>query len=59
MLEALGPSQNRAQSVNLFLHSPLIKVIGKTRKGKSIEQLQGKLGWTSTQVRNSISRTSA
>ena len=37
----------------------LVKAAGKARKGKSIDQLQDKLGWTKTQVRNAIARASA
>jgi uncharacterized Zn finger protein len=34
----------------------LLKAIGKARKGKSVDQLQDKLGWTKIQVRNAITR---
>jgi uncharacterized Zn finger protein len=37
----------------------LVKAVGRTRKGKSVDQLQEKLGWTKTQVRNAISRAGA
>ena len=37
----------------------LAKALGKTRKGKSLEQLQGRLGWTKIQLRNAISRAGA
>jgi uncharacterized Zn finger protein len=37
----------------------LVKAAGKARKGKSVDQLQDKLGWTKTQVRNTITRASA
>lgn len=37
----------------------LVKAVGRTRKGKSVDQLQDKLGWTKTQVRNAISRAGA
>ncbi len=37
----------------------LVKALGRARKGKSIEQLQDKLGWTKLQVRNTITRASA
>ena len=37
----------------------LVKTVGRARKGKSVEQLQDKLGWTRTQVRNTITRASA
>jgi uncharacterized Zn finger protein len=37
----------------------LVKAVGKARKGKSVEQLQEKLGWTRTQVRNAITRANA
>jgi predicted transcriptional regulator of viral defense system len=37
----------------------LVKALGKTRKGKSLEQLQGRLGWTKIQLRNAISRAGA
>ena len=37
----------------------LLKAVGKARKGKSVEQLQEKLGWTKMQVRNAISRANA
>ena len=34
----------------------LVKALGRTRKGKSLEQLEGRLGWTKIQLRNAISR---
>jgi uncharacterized Zn finger protein len=34
----------------------LVKAVGRARKGKSVDQLQDKLGWTRTQVRNTITR---
>ena len=37
----------------------LVKAVGRARKGKSVDQLQDKLGWTKTQVRNAISRANA
>jgi predicted transcriptional regulator of viral defense system len=37
----------------------LVKAVGRARKGKSVDQLQDKLGWSRTQVRNTISRASA
>jgi len=37
----------------------LIKALGKTRRGKSFEQLQDRLGWTKIQLRNAISRVGA
>jgi predicted transcriptional regulator of viral defense system len=37
----------------------LVKALGKTRQGKSLEQLQGRLGWTKIQLRNAISRAGA
>jgi uncharacterized Zn finger protein len=37
----------------------LAKALGKTRQGKSLEQLQGRLGWTKIQLRNAISRAGA
>jgi uncharacterized Zn finger protein len=37
----------------------LAKALGKTRKGKSLEQLQGTLGWTKIQLRNALSRAGA
>lgn len=37
----------------------LLKAVGKARKGKSLEQLQDRLGWTKTQIRNAISRAGA
>jgi predicted transcriptional regulator of viral defense system len=37
----------------------IVKAVGKARQGKSVEQLQQKLGWTKTQIRNAISRASA
>ncbi len=36
----------------------LVKAVGRARKGKSVDQLQDKLGWTRTQVRNTITRAS-
>jgi uncharacterized Zn finger protein len=37
----------------------LAKALGKTHKGKSLEQLRGRLGWTKIQLRNAISRAGA
>jgi uncharacterized Zn finger protein len=37
----------------------LVKAAGKARKGKSVDQLQDKLGWTKTQVRNTLTRANA
>jgi hypothetical protein len=37
----------------------LVKAVGKARKGKSVEQLQEKLGWTKMQIRNAITRANA
>jgi uncharacterized Zn finger protein len=37
----------------------LVKAVGRARRGKSVDQLQDKLGWTKTQVRNTITRASA
>lgn len=37
----------------------LVKAVGRARKGKSVDQLQNKLGWSKTQVRNTITRASA
>ncbi len=37
----------------------LVKAVGKARKGKSVDQLQDRLGWTKVQVRNAISRAGA
>jgi hypothetical protein len=37
----------------------LVKAVGRARKGKSVDQLQDKLGWSRTQVRNTITRASA
>jgi uncharacterized Zn finger protein len=37
----------------------LVKAVGKARQGKSVEQLQERLGWTKMQVRNAISRADA
>src|SRR6266511_487881 len=37
----------------------LVKAVGKARTGKSVDQLQEKLGWTKMQIRNAISRASA
>jgi uncharacterized Zn finger protein len=37
----------------------LVKAVGKARRGKSVDQLQDKLGWTKTQVRNTLARASA
>jgi len=37
----------------------LVKALGKARKGKSLEQLQGKLGWTKIQLSNALSRAGA
>jgi uncharacterized Zn finger protein len=37
----------------------LVNALGNTRQGKSLEQLQGRLGWTTRQLRNAISRAGA
>jgi uncharacterized Zn finger protein len=37
----------------------LVKAVGIARKGKSIDQLQAKLGWTRVQVRNTVRRADA
>ena len=37
----------------------LVKAVGRARKGKSVDQLQDKLGWSRVQVRNTITRASA
>jgi uncharacterized Zn finger protein len=37
----------------------LVKALGNTRKGKPLEQLQDRLGWTKIQLRNAISRAGA
>lgn len=37
----------------------LVKALGKARKGKSLEQVQAKLGWTKIQLRNALSRAGA
>jgi uncharacterized Zn finger protein len=37
----------------------LVKAVGRARSGKSVDQLQEKLGWTKTQVRSAIRRASA
>ena len=37
----------------------LVKALGKTRQGKSLAQLQEKLGWTKVQIRNALSRAAA
>jgi predicted transcriptional regulator of viral defense system len=37
----------------------LVKAVGRARRGKSVDQLQDTLGWTKTQVRNTITRASA
>jgi uncharacterized Zn finger protein len=37
----------------------LVKAVGIARKGKSIDQLRAKLGWTRVQVRNTVRRADA
>ncbi len=37
----------------------VVKAVGKARRGKTIDQLQDKLGWSKIQVRNAISRAGA
>ena len=37
----------------------LLKAVGRARKGKTVDQLQNKLGWSKTQVRNAITRAGA
>jgi uncharacterized Zn finger protein len=44
---------------NGAMQAALLKAVGKARKGKSVDQLQSKLGWTKTQVRNAITRARA
>jgi len=34
----------------------LVKALGTARRGRTVEQLQTKLGWTRGQVRNAIRR---
>jgi uncharacterized Zn finger protein len=34
----------------------LVKALGNTLQGQSLEQLQGRLGWTNIQLRNALSR---
>jgi hypothetical protein len=37
----------------------LVKAIGTARRGKTVAQLQAKLGWSRVQVRNTIRRADA
>lgn len=37
----------------------LVKAVGTARRGKTVEQLQAKLGWTRVQVRNTVRRADA
>jgi predicted transcriptional regulator of viral defense system len=37
----------------------LVNALGNTRQGKSLEQLQDRLGWTNRQLRNALSRAGA
>ena len=37
----------------------LVKAMGRARRGKSVDQLQAKLGWSRLQVRNTLTRASA
>jgi uncharacterized Zn finger protein len=37
----------------------LVNALGNTRKGKPLEQLQDRLGWTKRQLRNALSRAAA
>jgi uncharacterized Zn finger protein len=37
----------------------LVKAVGRARRGKSLDQLQEKLGWAKVQIRNAIYRASA
>jgi hypothetical protein len=37
----------------------LVKAMGTARRGKTVAQLQAKLGWTRVQVRNTIRRADA
>jgi uncharacterized Zn finger protein len=59
------PPATAAQSVAAPARSPggmleaLVQALGKTRKGKSLEQLQDRLGWTKMQLRNALRRAGA
>ena len=55
---AAGPVAVPTRSPGTMLEA-LVKALGKTRQGKSLEQLQGRLGWTKIQLRNAISRAGA
>jgi uncharacterized Zn finger protein len=59
------PPATAAKSVAVPTGSPgnmleaLVNALGNTRKGKSLEQLQDRLGWTNRQLRNALSRAGA
>ena len=62
---AVRASDRSARPVAVPTRSPgtmldaLVKALGKTRQGKSLEQLQDRLGWTKIQLRNALSRAGA
>ena len=61
VLQKLDPKRT---AVNIVSKSgttleTLVKAVGIARKGKSIDQLQAKLGWTRVQVRNTVRRADA
>jgi uncharacterized Zn finger protein len=57
-LPAARPVAASARSPGTMLEA-LLKALGNTRRGKSLEQLQRRLGWTTIQLRNAISRAGA
>jgi uncharacterized Zn finger protein len=64
-VQKTSPAKRRKQAVAApptvqkgTMLDALVKAAGKARRGKSVDQLQDKLGWTKTQVRNAIVRAS-
>jgi hypothetical protein len=52
-----GPGASRPPYGTML--ETLVKAVGIARKGKSIDQLQAKLGWTRVQVHNTVRRADA
>jgi predicted transcriptional regulator of viral defense system len=59
-------SQGIVKDFNCFEYSgpttmldALLQAVGRTRRGKSVDQLQNQLGWTKVQIRNALYRASA
>jgi uncharacterized Zn finger protein len=55
---ATHPAVPQPSSQGTMLEA-LVNALGNTRKGKPLEQLQDRLGWTKRQLRNALSRAAA